>query len=708
MSSAFKKAANKKSKDDSGGNLASPGSSLLPGTKRWIEGVLFVSSGHAVIDKILGGGVPLGTSILIEEDVMTGDHARTLARLFAAEGVACGHHTVVAGGDGRKDLSEFLPDLPFNASRGSVDFAAVAAGLTRKIGDNAEGNVDEEGDEEIGETAEAAEVEESSEDPDGDGLKIAWQYKKYLVEKSTAANDKSSGSSGTSTRGYCHTFDLNRRIPKAVLDASPCSVLDVINSDPFPHANILAGADRNESSYGIIPITTLVQKAQQVMMNPNGIAPALDGYLDALNEFMPTDMTSRRARILKKVEEKAHPTTQGLSAQYYRSSTAMNLVKTVLEKQAVRDYKEKQTNKDYQTSFQKLTSAVATSLIQGPLPDPIRMEAQSHLREQLGLPLQPPEATEIARVVVPGLGGPLWTGCLGSDVAVSCSVPGVLGLLTAPVYGQYLPMLEQTRRLTELIATYDSTGTKSNATNSTSHTRGAVLLATCPTWCLPLSVAQALRSCFDIVVKIHSFVDPAYGVLTKRVLVNAPSMLQGTTAASTTPLFGNAKSLYELSMPSSATTAPEFKDFSGLLLVRRFLKSGSLSLANPLDTLTWVYKLDRRRFTVEKPHLPPELDEKATVDTSAMTTGVLAKDATTESNTSSSAGGNGVAKRVGKAKISLEYGPDSGLAGIGEVEGEEAEGDEGVLLEASQAPANGTRRKPALTPGMACAKPFLI
>lgn len=55
-----------------------------------------VSSGHAELDRLLGGGLPLGSLTLILEDGTSRHHA-TLLRYFLAEGAACGQVRCGAG-----------------------------------------------------------------------------------------------------------------------------------------------------------------------------------------------------------------------------------------------------------------------------------------------------------------------------------------------------------------------------------------------------------------------------------------------------------------------------------------------------------------------------------------------------------------------------------------------------------------------------------
>jgi elongator complex protein 4 len=60
-----------------------------PGTRPGLHGQTLISSGHPDLDRLLGGGVPLGSLLLLLEDGWSGHHA-TLIRYFLAEGAACG------------------------------------------------------------------------------------------------------------------------------------------------------------------------------------------------------------------------------------------------------------------------------------------------------------------------------------------------------------------------------------------------------------------------------------------------------------------------------------------------------------------------------------------------------------------------------------------------------------------------------------------
>ena len=69
------------------GNSSNSSSSMLGlrGTKPWTGGTTLTSSGLRDLDGILGGGQPLGTCLLVEEDRWTQSLALSFVRYWCAE-----------------------------------------------------------------------------------------------------------------------------------------------------------------------------------------------------------------------------------------------------------------------------------------------------------------------------------------------------------------------------------------------------------------------------------------------------------------------------------------------------------------------------------------------------------------------------------------------------------------------------------------------
>lgn len=174
------------------------------GTRPGPAGQTLVSSGHADVDRLLGGGLPLGSLTLILEDSWSQHHV-TLVRYFLGEGTATGHCTLLAAAiDPPAGTEAFLPKL--------IDPAVAAA--------------------------EKDSEKQSAREEDAVQLRIAWQYGRYLKPQggkdtglgamtSSGGALKSSGVLGQQQqqrgpgrptgRDWCHVFDLSKPANAATL-----------------------------------------------------------------------------------------------------------------------------------------------------------------------------------------------------------------------------------------------------------------------------------------------------------------------------------------------------------------------------------------------------------------------------------------------------------------------------------------------------------
>ncbi|RIA93730.1 Elongator complex protein 4 [Glomus cerebriforme] len=74
------------------------------------NGQLLISTGLPSLDDILGGGIPIGSVLLIKEDRHT-EYARLLLKYFLAQGIASGHHVLLSTLE--EDSKNFMMGLPW-------------------------------------------------------------------------------------------------------------------------------------------------------------------------------------------------------------------------------------------------------------------------------------------------------------------------------------------------------------------------------------------------------------------------------------------------------------------------------------------------------------------------------------------------------------------------------------------------------------------
>ena len=97
------------------------------GTRPGLHGQTLISSGLAEMDRLLGGGLPLGSIMLILEDEVSQQHLNIL-RYFIAEGVACKHSVCwLLPQEPPEGVAAFLPDLASSSSSASTNSQVGAA-----------------------------------------------------------------------------------------------------------------------------------------------------------------------------------------------------------------------------------------------------------------------------------------------------------------------------------------------------------------------------------------------------------------------------------------------------------------------------------------------------------------------------------------------------------------------------------------------------
>jgi len=179
---------------------------IPPGTKPSVHnGQLLVSSGLRDFDTIVGGGLPIGSLVCIQEDRHS-QYAQNLIKYFLSEGISCGH-SIASCLSPLNDMKTFLP-----------------LNHTERVKNGQASVLEEEDDEEVQKNE----------------LKIAWRYKEF-VDQQVATKRMQKQTIAPLTHHQqgtvlCHEYDLSREIQSELLDKHQDHIL---NLEPENYATIL-------------------------------------------------------------------------------------------------------------------------------------------------------------------------------------------------------------------------------------------------------------------------------------------------------------------------------------------------------------------------------------------------------------------------------------------------------------------------------------
>ncbi|XP_029411024.1 elongator complex protein 4 isoform X3 [Nannospalax galili] len=163
-----------------GGTDGGPRLLSIAGTRPSLRnGQLLVSTGLPALDQLLGGGLAVGTVLLIEDKFNI--YSPLLFKYFLAEGVVNGHTLLIASA--KENPANILQELP----------APLLDYNCKK---------------ELGEDVHNPRTPESD-----DNMKIAWRYQ--LLPKMEQVGPVSSSRFG-------HYYDTSKKIPQKLLDISKC------------------------------------------------------------------------------------------------------------------------------------------------------------------------------------------------------------------------------------------------------------------------------------------------------------------------------------------------------------------------------------------------------------------------------------------------------------------------------------------------------
>jgi hypothetical protein len=227
----------------------SPQITSLPGTKPWTNNLTLTSFGLREIDSFLfssggeGGGQPLQTLVMLEEDRLTDDLARALCRYWCAEGVAQGQQVALAAflpsieaslqsfadpthnvktsatdGSTPEQLHDFILSLPRNLHLDKQRKSTQSKPTATNEGSNRESisAIIEEDDEDEENEDKGDELQSKNEE----GLVNAWQYRKSVQDKRSGIGSRSTNNTISGSGVYCHSYDLSKRMMDQFSDCS--------------------------------------------------------------------------------------------------------------------------------------------------------------------------------------------------------------------------------------------------------------------------------------------------------------------------------------------------------------------------------------------------------------------------------------------------------------------------------------------------------
>ncbi|XP_061078289.1 elongator complex protein 4 isoform X2 [Conger conger] len=174
----------------------------IPGTRPSVQnGQLIVSTGVTSLDYVIGGGLAVGTLLLIEEDKYD-SYSRMLLKYFLAEGVVCGHSLYIASA--REPPDEILQELP----------APILDDIASPRSEEAQGKLG---------------------DPDGqDSMKIAWRYQNLPKVQTALASSSRFG----------HYYDVSKAMDADMRQAAKCTSFYL--PDEVTHSSAAESSQMNE------------------------------------------------------------------------------------------------------------------------------------------------------------------------------------------------------------------------------------------------------------------------------------------------------------------------------------------------------------------------------------------------------------------------------------------------------------------------------
>jgi elongator complex protein 4 len=174
---------------------------------------VLLSTGVASVDDVLGGGCPLGSILLVEEDQDT-SYAKLLLKYWIAQALCCPNQEILLASSGLDQApEEIISKLPY-----SDDAPAAEASSSSHASTSANATTDDEDDSMAGSSS--------------GSMKIAFRYEGMKKFETSVRSTSSVGDASAPV--YCSVYDLTKTMDLSEASRARIATVDTEDqTDPY-------------------------------------------------------------------------------------------------------------------------------------------------------------------------------------------------------------------------------------------------------------------------------------------------------------------------------------------------------------------------------------------------------------------------------------------------------------------------------------------